>query len=91
MGAIKQEEYDFFKENGYLILGKLLGGDEVARFAEAFYRNRRDYGRFWNSNGICVKKTRVAIEIFDPGTMTEPVILWISTTLVPAPFILRIR
>ena len=36
MGAIKQEEYDFFKENGYLILGKLLGGDEVARFAEAF-------------------------------------------------------
>ena len=52
MGAIKQEEYDFFKENGYLILGKLLGGDEVARFAKAFYRNRRDYGRFWNSNGI---------------------------------------
>ena len=49
---MKQEDYDFFKENGYLSLGKILGDDEVTRFAGLFDRNRRDYSRFWRDNGI---------------------------------------
>ena len=49
---MRQEDYDFFKENGYLPLGRILRDDEVARFVEAFDRDRRDYGRYWNENGI---------------------------------------
>lgn len=51
-GAINEEQYDFFKANGYLSLGKLLSSDEVTRFEELFDRNRRDYERFWKGNGI---------------------------------------
>ncbi len=50
--TIGKEEYDFFKENGYLTLGKLLSDDEVTRFAELFDRNRSQYERFWRSNVI---------------------------------------
>ena len=49
---MKQEDYDFFKDNGYLSLGKILSDDEVARFVDVFDRDRRDFGRFWNENGI---------------------------------------
>jgi hypothetical protein len=49
---MKQEDYDFFKDNGYLSLGKILSDDEVARFVEVFDRDRRDFGRIWNDNGI---------------------------------------
>ena len=50
--AIGKDEYDFFKEKGYLALGKLLNDDEVTRFAELFDRNRSQYDRFWRSNVI---------------------------------------
>ena len=49
---MKQEDYDFFKANGYLSLGKILSDDEVARFVDAFDRDRRDFGRFWKENDI---------------------------------------
>ena len=49
---MKLEDYDFFKDNGYLSLGKILSDDEVTRFADLFDRNRRDFSRFWNDNGI---------------------------------------
>ena len=49
---MKQEEYDFFKSNGYLSLGKILSDDEVARFTDLFERQRRDFGRFWGDTGI---------------------------------------
>ena len=49
---MKQEDYDFFKENGYLSLGKILSDDEATRFAGLFDRNRRDYSPFWKDNGI---------------------------------------
>ena len=49
---MKQEDYDFFKENGYLSLGKILSDAEVTRFADLFDRNRRDYSRYWGNNGI---------------------------------------
>ena len=34
------------------MLGKILNDDEVARFVDLFDRDRRDFGRFWNDNGI---------------------------------------
>ncbi len=49
---MKQEDYDFFKHNGYLSLGKILNDDEVGRFSDVFERERRDFSRFWNDNGI---------------------------------------
>ena len=49
---LTQEEYDIFKEKGYLDLGKLLSDAEVARFAGLFDRDRSRFGRFWKSNVI---------------------------------------
>ena len=49
---MKQNDYEFFKENGYLSLGKILNDEEVARFADVFERERRDFSRFWTDNGI---------------------------------------
>ena len=49
---MKQKDYEFFKENGYLSLGKILNDEEVARFADVFERERRDFSRFWTDNGI---------------------------------------
>ena len=49
---MKQEDYDFFEENGYLVLGKILNDEEVARFVDVFDRDRRDFGRCWSDNGI---------------------------------------
>ena len=49
---MRQEDFDFFKDNGYLSLGKILSDDEVSRFVDAFERDRREFGRFWNDNGI---------------------------------------
>ena len=49
---MKQEDYDFFKEHGYLVLGKILSDDEVTRFLEIYERQRRDFGRFWKETGI---------------------------------------
>ncbi len=46
-----ERDYDFFKDNGYLSLGKILSDDEVTRFADLFDRNRRDFDRFWTDNG----------------------------------------
>ncbi len=49
---MKQEDFDFFKENGYLLLEQFLSDEEVARYVDVFERERRDYGRFWTNNGI---------------------------------------
>ena len=49
---MKQKDYDFFRDNGYVSLGKILSDDEVTRFADLFDRNRREFNRFWNDNGI---------------------------------------
>ena len=49
---MKQEDYEFFKENGYASLGKILSDDEVGRFVDLFDRDRRDFGRFWTGTGI---------------------------------------
>ena len=49
---MKQADYDFFKENGYVSLGKILSDEELARFVDLFDRNRREFSRFWNDNGI---------------------------------------
>ncbi len=49
---MNQEDYDFFKDNGYLSLGKILSDDEVACFVDLFDQTRREFGRFWNVNGI---------------------------------------
>ena len=49
---MKQEDYGFFKDNGYLSLGKILSDDEVARFVDLFDRDRRAFGRFWRDNDI---------------------------------------
>ena len=38
---MKQEDLDFFKENGYLII-QVLSPDEVGRYLEIFERERRD-------------------------------------------------
>ena len=34
------------------MLGKILNDDEVACFVDLFDRDRRDFGRCWNDNGI---------------------------------------
>ena len=47
-----QEDYEFFKDNGYLSLGKILSDDEVTRFEKIFDRDRRDFGRSWVTTGI---------------------------------------
>jgi len=49
---MNKEQYNFFKNHGYLVLGKILADDEVSRFVDLFDRDRRDFGRFWNDNGI---------------------------------------
>ena len=41
---MKQEDFDFFKENGYLLLEQFLSDEEVARFVDVFERERRDFG-----------------------------------------------
>jgi hypothetical protein len=50
--ALKQEDYDFFKDNGYLSLGKMLSDAEVTRFVDILDGDRRDFSRFWINNGI---------------------------------------
>ena len=49
---MKQEDYDFFKSNGYVELGQILSDDEVSRYAELFEQERHRYGRFWRDTGI---------------------------------------
>ena len=49
---MKQEDRDFFKENGYLVLDQFLSDDETARFLDVFEQQRRDYARFWSDVGI---------------------------------------
>ncbi len=49
---MKQEDYDFFKSNGYAELGQILSDAEVSRYAELFEQERHRYGRFWRDTGI---------------------------------------
>ena len=49
---MKQEDYDFFRDHGYLSLGKILSDEEISRFGDSFERDRRDFARFWKDNGI---------------------------------------
>ena len=49
---MKQADYQFFKENGYVSLGKLLTDAEVAHFANVFDRDRTDVGHHWYRIGL---------------------------------------
>ncbi len=49
---MRQEDYDFFRSNGYLSLGKIFSDDEVTHFTQLFDQERRDRGNFWKDTGI---------------------------------------
>lgn len=44
---MNRTDYDFFRENGYLVLGKVLSDGEVARYEGVFDRDRRECGHLW--------------------------------------------
>ncbi len=44
-------QYEFFRNNGYLVLGKVLSDDEVARYVDQFDRNRSGYAYQWRYLG----------------------------------------
>ena len=41
------QQIDFFKANGYLLLGKILNDPEVRRYQDIFDRDRVEMGRHW--------------------------------------------
>eukprot|EP01046_Picozoa_sp_COSAG06_P053241 COSAG06_NODE_9155_length_1972_cov_1.072611_3_plen_85_part_00 len=43
---------EFFRQHGYVSLGKILSDSDLAACRECFDRNRRDYHQFWASNAI---------------------------------------
>lgn len=45
------EHYDFFRDNGYVVLGKVLDDDELARHVAAFDRNRSESQHLWSYQG----------------------------------------
>lgn len=46
-----QTDYTYFQDHGYLVLGRVLSDDEVARFVEMYDRDRREYGSLWHPFG----------------------------------------
>ena len=51
--GMKLEDYEFFRDNGYLELGQILGDDEVALYATLFERERERHCRFWRYWPTC--------------------------------------
>lgn len=54
---MNQADYDFFHENGYLVLGKVLSDDELHRFTAGFDRNRRECAYLWRYLGTDTHQT----------------------------------
>ena len=48
---MKKEDYQFFEENGYLPLGKILDKKETETFVKVFNRDRTETGYHWYSFG----------------------------------------
>ncbi len=44
---MNKEDYEFFKENGYLVLGKILNAAELTRCLDLFDRNRCEEAHLW--------------------------------------------
>jgi ectoine hydroxylase-related dioxygenase (phytanoyl-CoA dioxygenase family) len=44
-----QADYAFFKQNGYLSLGKILTEEEVGRYVAQFDRDRSEFGYMWRA------------------------------------------
>ena len=49
---MKQADYQFFKENGYVSLGKILSDAEVEHFVNVFDRDRTDVEEHWYRIGL---------------------------------------
>ena len=49
---MKQADYQFFKENGYVSLGQILSEAEVEHFVNVFDRDRTDVGHHWYRIGL---------------------------------------
>ena len=49
---MKQADYQFFKENGYVSLGKILSDAEVEHFVNVFDRDRTDVEDHWYRIGL---------------------------------------
>ena len=53
MGWImKPVEFDFFKQNGYLVLKDALTADEVEHFLALYDRDRAERSFFWRDAGL---------------------------------------
>lgn len=48
---MEHADYEFFKEHGYLVLGKVLNDEELARFVALYDRDRRESWYFWRLIG----------------------------------------
>ena len=48
---MKEEDYQFFRENGYVSLGKILTDQEVAYYANLFDLDRAEKQAFWFDYG----------------------------------------
>ena len=48
---MNKEDYEFFKENGYLVLGKILNAAELTRCLDLFDRNRCEEAHLWRYLG----------------------------------------
>ena len=64
---MQQKDYEFFKDTGYLSLGKILSDSEIVRFVDTFDRDRRDFGRSWTTTGIWQTENLNARSAGHPG------------------------
>lgn len=48
---MNQADYDFFRDHGFLVLGKILSDDDVVRFETGFDQNRSDCAYLWRYLG----------------------------------------
>lgn len=52
MGQIGQKALEFFQNNGYLLLGKVLTDEEIARFLQLYDQDRKKFGYCWRPFGF---------------------------------------
>jgi len=45
---VSERDLEFFKQNGYISLGKILTDNELARYTEQYDRDRETQGYFWS-------------------------------------------
>lgn len=48
---MNQVDYEFFKQHGYLSLGKVLNDEEISRYTEEYDRDRAEHGYLWHAYG----------------------------------------